>query len=190
MEYFNNHNIGLRGRLNVLRNPECKACILYESTVNVCVMGRGNPRAKIMLIGEAPGKAEAETGKPFMGKAGQLLNKILADLKLEGKVYISNVCRCRPNNNRTPTKDERKICSRLYLFPEIRIINPDMIIALGRVASDTLLPEGYVKGKAKRTYIADKIRTVLPTWHPAAFLYSGSKKVLRELTEALTEASR
>lgn len=184
--------IGLRGKthkLEVLRNPSCTACPLHHSTTNVCVMGRGNTMAKVMLIGEAPGKAESRTGKPFMGAAGKLLDETLELVGLTGKVYISNICRCRPFDNRTPTLAERITCSRLYLMPEIRIIEPVIIVALGRVATYTLFGADARRGQRHRLYLAGKHREVIATWHPAAYLHSGSKAIKKQLREHLNLVS-
>lgn len=179
--------IGLRGQLNQVRNPTCTACSLCKSSMNVCVMGRGSPRSTWVLIGEAPGKAEAKTGKPFMGDAGQLLNQILEELGV-GTPYITNICKCRPPDNRKPSLREMVICARLYLNSELRIIDPVVVVAMGRTPIDLLLPNGFDRGRVDRSYIGGKMRDVMPTWHPAYILHSGSKHARQQLKDHLRMA--
>lgn len=156
-----------------LRNPQCRACPLHKSTVNVCVMGRGNVDAPIHLIGEAPGEAESRTGLPFMGKAGvDVLNPILDELGIADKVYISNICRCRPPNNRTPTTDETNVCSQLYLMRELAIVQPIIVVGLGGTAKKFLFPS-FTKPARGTVLKIDLFHTMvyghwgMHTWHPA-----------------------
>ena len=181
--------IGIRGQLNIIRNPECTACELHKSSQHVCVMGRGNPHARIMLVGEAPGEAEGRTGKPFMGAAGQLLNRLLKEVDLLDQVYITNICKCRPPKNRAPTLVERHRCIKLYLFSEIDIIKPDVIVALGKVAMSVLVTNKGVKRgeisweKYRKTFVH-----VIPTWHPAYPLHSGLKQPIKDIRKVLAYA--
>lgn len=173
--------IGIRGKLNVLRDIHCTQCELHKSSTNVCVGGRGNPHGRIVLIGEAPGEAEAETGKPFMGKSGQLLDQLLTEADLVGRVYILNTCKCRPPDNRTPTRSEQDVCSGLYLVNELDIIRPRSIVLLGRVATDW-----HFKG---RPFVRHTVHRggIIPTWHPSYVLRTGGRNARpgKELLQSL-----
>ncbi len=171
-----------------LRRPMCTACELHKSAGNVCVMGRGSVEASIMLIGEAPGQAEAETGKPFMGESGQRLQAIIDSLGMTEDVYITNVCKCRPPKNRTPTKDERKTCGIRYLDFEIKVIHPKVIITLGKTAEWYFSPGGRLD---KATWYMLKrplpeVRLIC-TWHPAYGLRAGDW-VFEDIKQTLIKA--
>ena len=109
----------------------CHRCALAENRTHA-VVGRGNLQANIMIIGEAPGKNEDETGLPFVGRSGQLLENILASVKLstETDIYIANICKCRPPENRVPTSEEAAAC-KPYLFEQIRLVDPKIILLTG-----------------------------------------------------------
>ncbi len=153
--------------LNQVKN--CKRCHLYKTRTNL-VFGAGNDKSKVMFVGEAPGREEDLQGKPFVGKAGQLLDKILAaiDFRRE-EVYIANILKCRPPDNRDPLPDEIGMCEP-YLLEQIRIIQPELICALGRIAAQALLktkdPLSRLRGKI-HDYHGTKF---LVTYHPAALL--------------------
>ncbi len=117
---------------------QCRRCELGENRTNA-VIGRGNPEAEIMVIGEAPGQNEDEQGLPFVGKSGQLLDKILQSVELSSDrhVYISNAIRCRPPENRTPTLKEVGAC-KPYLLEQIRLVNPKIILLTGATAVKAL----------------------------------------------------
>ena len=118
----------------------CQLCALSQSRKNV-VFGVGNPSARLMFIGEAPGADEDRLGEPFVGRAGKLLDKILAAMKLTREdVYIANILKCRPPANRNPSDDEAKACIP-YLHRQIEIIQPDLLVALGLVAA--MMPEQH-----------------------------------------------
>lgn len=168
--------------LGELRNPSCRACPLGKTTGTVCVMGRGDLRARIHVVGEAPGAREAETGMPFMGPAGKLMDEIIRGVGI--KVYISNIARCRPPNNRTPTREERLCCGKLYLRPELRIIDPDVIVTVGTTSSEYFLGKRYKRGRVHSTRIAGRRRMIIPTYHPAYFLHSGDRGGLRAIRRA------
>lgn len=158
--------------LKVIRDPSCTRCCLHESATNICVMGRGNPRAKIFLIGEAPGEAEAKTGKPFMGEAGKLLNGYLNDLNANDKVYITNTVKCRPPSNRKPTTKEADVCAFRYLFKELDLLKPKLLVLMGRTPIDFFFRKNsFVRGKV---YVMTNGMLVIPTFHPAYYLHSGS----------------
>lgn len=154
---------------------KCQGCRL-RSTCKQVVFGEGPYNSRIMFIGEGPGKDEDEQGKPFVGRAGQLLDKILEAAEIPRKeVYISNVVKCRPPGNRLPNPDEVNIC-RGYLEAQIRIIKPDIIVCLGSLASQVI-----ISPKARITQIRGKWFTrqgimIMPTFHPAALLRNESYK--------------
>lgn len=148
----------------------CKKCKLHEYRTQV-VFGVGNPEAELMFVGEAPGYNEDVQGEPFVGAAGKLLDRILLEeASLTRKeVYITNVVKCRPPNNRNPEEDEIIACNP-YLLKQIEIIKPKVICALGNFAAKTLLGknDGISKIRGKIFYAHQA--KVIPTYHPAAIL--------------------
>jgi DNA polymerase len=147
----------------------CIACPLHESRTQT-VFGVGNPKTKVLFIGEAPGRDEDLKGEPFVGRAGQLLNKILAAIELKREdVYITNILKCRPPNNRDPQESEVRECEN-YLKRQIELIQPRVICALGRVAAQWLLQTTAPLSTLRAgEYYYEGIR-ILPTYHPAALL--------------------
>jgi DNA polymerase len=148
---------------------ECQRCILGKSRIKF-VFGVGYPKADIVLIGEAPGADEDAQGEPFVGRAGQLLNKILDSVGFKREeVYICNILKCRPPGNRNPMPDEIEKCVP-YLKFQIELIRPKLILCLGRFAAETLLkikdPLNKMRG---RVYSYNGIKTMV-TFHPAALL--------------------
>ena len=148
---------------------ECQKCALGKSRTNF-VFGVGNPNADIVLVGEAPGADEDAQGEPFVGRAGQLLNKILDSVGLKREeVYICNILKCRPPGNRNPLPDEIEKCVP-YLKLQIELIKPKLILALGKFAAETLLkikdPLNKMRGKM---YNYNGVKTMV-TFHPAALL--------------------
>lgn len=153
----------------------CTLCPLYKDAKNP-VPGEGNPHADFMCVGEAPGATEDELGRPFVGQAGQLLDKILAAIKLSrNEVYICNVLKHRPPGNRNPMPDEVQACSP-YLLRQIELIQPRVIVALGTFAAQTLLSTregiGKLRGRIHRYYGVP----LVVTYHPAALLRNPSWK--------------
>jgi DNA polymerase len=147
----------------------CTRCPLYSTATNP-VPGEGNPTADLMCVGEAPGATEDETGRPFIGAAGQLLTKILEAIKLpREQVYICNVLKHRPPGNRNPLPEEVTACSP-YLIRQIELVKPKVIIALGTFAAQTLLQTplslGKLRGQIHRYYGVP----LIVTYHPAALL--------------------
>lgn len=155
----------------------CQKCILYKQAKNP-VPGEGNPNAKIMFIGEGPGSKEDELGRPFVGQAGNLLTNLLAlaGLKRED-VFIGNVVKHRPPNNRDPYPDEVEACWP-YLEEQIKIIKPKIIIPLGRHAMARFIPIGTIsrnQGRVFRREIKNLGKLVFyPIYHPAAALHQPS----------------
>lgn len=156
----------------------CRKCGLCE-TRNSVVFFRGNPLAKLMIIGEGPGQREDETGLPFVGKAGQLLDKILASVQIdrENDVYICNVVKCRPPQNRVPLKEEMEAC-RIYLDAQIKFVQPKLILLAGATAVQAVLqvkdPISRIRGKWSD--FKNDVK-VMPIFHPSYLLRNESKEV-------------
>ena len=148
----------------------CTACRLAETRTNV-VFGVGDPEARLMLVGEAPGKNEDLQGEPFVGAAGQLLDELLGGIGIaREEVYIANVLKCRPPGNRDPREDEIDSCKG-YLREQIRMIDPDVVVTLGNFATKLLVPTevGITRMRGSRIdwWLG---ATLIPTFHPAAAL--------------------
>jgi uracil-DNA glycosylase family 4 len=148
---------------------DCKKCRLWETRTKL-VFGTGNPNADIMVIGEAPGADEDASGKPFVGRAGQLLTKILAAINLDREeVYIANIIKSRPPGNRRPMADEVEACEP-YLFKQMEFIKPKFILALGLTSVNTLLRSDYRMGDIRGKALDYRGATLIATYHPAALL--------------------
>lgn len=165
---------------------DCRRCKLHR-TRRTLVFGEGNERAKLMLIGEGPGYDEDVQGRPFVGRAGQLLTKILQSIHLQREeVYITNIIKCRPPQNRNPEPDEIQSCHP-FLLNQIGAIQPQIICALGTFAAQTLLKTD-VKITALRGRFHDFAGIkVLPTYHPAFLLRNPERK--REVWEDMKRIS-
>ncbi|MGB2629611.1 MAG: uracil-DNA glycosylase [Candidatus Omnitrophota bacterium] len=166
---------------------ECHRCPLAHTRTNV-VFGEGNPRAKLMFIGEAPGGDEDKQGRPFVGRAGQLLTKIIESIGLKREdVYIANILKCRPPGNRNPLPSEIATCVT-YLEKQIEFIKPGIICALGKFAAQTLLntetPISRLRGKFHE-YRGIKL---MPTYHPAYLLRNPGGK--REVWEDMKKVAK
>lgn len=140
------------------------------------VMGDGDPSADIVFIGEAPGKNEDLQGKPFVGAAGKFLNEMLSQAGMDrSDVYITNIVKYRPPNNRDPLPEE-KAAFLPYLLKQLAIINPRVVITLGRHSMEYFLPDykiGQIHGQPKRLTFGDRKIVLMPLFHPAAALYNG-----------------
>lgn len=140
------------------------------------VMGHGNPQANIVFIGEAPGKNEDLQGVPFVGAAGKLLDEMLEQAGMvRSDVYITNIVKYRPPNNRDPLPDEKKAFWP-FLIRELKAVDPSIIVTLGRHSMEYFLPEmkiTQVHGQPKRIGLGDRKVVVMPLYHPAAALYNG-----------------
>ncbi len=149
---------------------ECQNCSL-GATRTKFVYGAGNPKADVMFVGEAPGRDEDLKGEPFVGRAGQLLDKILAAIEFsrDKQVYIANILKCRPPNNRDPQPDEMKTCMP-HLREQIRLIKPKIICALGRIAAQALLDTTTPLGKLRGSWHLFENTPLIVTYHPAALL--------------------
>lgn len=150
----------------------CTRCELALTRTHV-VHGVGNPKARLMLIGEAPGEKEDLEGEPFVGRAGKLLDTVLDQAGLDrGDVFITNIVACRPPKNRTPRVFEVKAHAP-WIKEQLRLIQPVLIATLGRVALTYFLPKAKVtelRGKAQKVRHGDRTFTIIPTLHPAAAL--------------------
>jgi uracil-DNA glycosylase len=160
---------------------DCTRCKLHTQGRRQIVFGVGNPGADLMFVGEAPGADEDIQGIPFVGRAGQLLTKIIEAIELRREdVYIANVIKCRPPGNRNPEQDEVDTCEP-FLFQQIDVIKPKVIVALGKFAAQTLLrtldPISRLRGRVYQ-YRGAKL---IPTFHPAYLLRNPSSK--REVWE-------
>jgi DNA polymerase len=147
----------------------CTRCALHQSRTQT-VFGVGNPHAKLMFIGEAPGADEDAKGEPFVGRAGQLLNKIIAAMEMKREdVYIGNILKCRPPQNRDPLPSEVECCEE-YLRAQIALIKPKYICALGRIAAHWLLKTEAPLGALRTSQHVYEGIPVIVTYHPAALL--------------------
>lgn len=154
---------------------ECTRCKLHEHRTNI-VFGEGSPQAKLVFIGEGPGADEDATGRPFVGRAGQLLDKIIAAIGLKrDDIYIANVVKCRPPGNRTPERDEVATCEQ-FLFRQLAFIQPKIIVALGSPAFQCLLRTKETITRARGNWRDWNGIKVMPTFHPAYLLRSPEKK--------------
>ena len=167
---------------------ECQKCPLGKTRKNF-VFGMGNPQAEVMFIGEAPGADEDEQGLPFVGRAGQLLTKIIESTNTWKRkdVFIANVLKCRPPGNRTPLPEEVEQC-RPYLEEQVRVIKPKFIMALGAVAAQALLRTKDSVGKLRNKWHDFEGVPLRVTYHPAALLrFDGYKKDVWEDMKEMTE---
>ncbi len=154
---------------------DCRRCKLSETRKNI-VFGIGAPNARLVFVGEGPGYDEDQKGEPFVGAAGQLLNKIIHAINLtREQVYICNVIKCRPPGNRNPMPDEITTCYP-FLIRQISAIQPDVICALGAFAAQTLLEEKQQISKLRGRFHHYRGIKVLPTYHPAFLLRNPDKK--------------
>ena len=177
-EFQSKEDINMPNELKELEKicKNCTLCDLSKTRTNV-VFGEGNPNAEIMFIGEGPGYYEDKSGRPFVGRSGQLLTKyILEILNLTREdVYISNIVKCRPPNNRVPTIEEAITC-KPYLLKQIEIINPEILVCLGKTAFMYLLDTDVPISKVRGQIFEYKGKKVIPTYHPSYLLRNPSAK--------------
>lgn len=168
-------------------DPRCRRCRLSESRTQV-VPGSGDRRARLVFIGEAPGRDEDSKGVPFVGRAGRVLDGALAKAGVSrDRVYITNLVKCRPPGNRRPKKDEADACIG-HLEAELRALRPEVVCLLGQTVAKSMLgdrsPMRAIAGKDRTANIAGQELRVFVAYHPAACLYR------RENVESLTETVR
>lgn len=168
--------LGWRELYNECMN--CSKCRLSGSKSRV-VFGEGNMKARLMFVGEAPGADEDATGRPFVGKAGQLLTTGLEALNLyrDKDYYICNVCKCRPEHNRTPQDDEAELCLP-YLRNQTALIRPRIIICLGAVSMKFLINKDWRITRDRGKWVNKNGFYLMATFHPAALFRDESKKIL------------
>ncbi|MBH1956720.1 uracil-DNA glycosylase [Candidatus Saccharibacteria bacterium] len=165
--------------LDVLKQKilEDGTCLELADQATNLVMGDGNPDADIVFIGEAPGKSEDEQGLPFVGASGKFLNEMLAEAGMvRDDVYITNIVKYRPPNNRDPLPEEKKEFWP-YLLKQLQVIEPKVVITLGRHSMEYFLPGmkiSQIHGEPKRIAFGDDHLVIVPLYHPAAALYNGS----------------
>jgi DNA polymerase len=170
--------IQLPGNIDNLKKQSlgCHLCHLSKTRMNV-VFGEGNLNAKIMFVGEAPGENEDKEGRPFVGRSGELLNAMIENvlgLKRED-VYITNIVKCRPPNNRNPLEEETRTCLP-FLKKQIEIIKPKIIVTLGSVALKYLTSNEFQISKVRGTLIKQDNLVIIPTFHPSFLLRNPSAK--------------
>ncbi|MDE0709590.1 MAG: uracil-DNA glycosylase, partial [bacterium] len=166
--------VEIRERLDELagRAAACTACRLHEGRTQA-VFADGSPEADIMFIGEGPGYNEDKEGLPFVGKAGMLLNRLLREVGLDRReVYIANVVKCRPPNNRDPRPDEIEACKH-FLVEQLRLVNPAVVMTMGNFSTKLLLKTSVGITRTRGQVYPWWGRVVIPTFHPAAALRSG-----------------
>lgn len=187
------HGLASADRRELLRVIEaevrtCQKCGLHAGRTQT-VFARGNPDAKLVFVGEGPGYNEDKQGQPFVGQAGQLLDKMIAAMGFaEDEVYICNVVKCRPPENRTPNPDEAAACLP-FLRAQLEVVRPEVIVALGRCAAETLRVAGP---KWRGTWGTWEGVRVMPTYHPAYLLRSPEQKrpVWEDLQQVVSAMGR
>lgn len=153
----------------------CTRCVLHKTKINY-VPGEGSSTPDIMFIGEGPGETEDQFGRPFIGKAGQLLEKIIEKMGYSRKtVFIGNIVKCRPPHNRDPLKEEVDACFP-YLEEQIRLLNPRVIVCLGKVALNNLLKSSYSITRVRGRLFEYNGIPVIPTYHPAFILHKKERE--------------
>jgi DNA polymerase len=163
---------------------DCRRCKLAEGRKHI-VFGGGNPRAELVFVGEGPGYDEDRQGQPFVGKAGQLLNKIIQAMHFKREdVYLCNVIKCRPPRNRNPEPDEIEACFP-FLLRQLEVIRPRIICALGTFAAQTLLNTRKPISRLRGTFHDFHDIPLMPTFHPAYLLRNADKK--REVWEDMQQ---
>ena len=167
---------------------KCNKCKLAPTRKNV-VIGTGNKQANLMFIGEGPGADEDEQGIPFVGKAGKLMNMAFQAIGIKREeVYIANIVKCRPPSNRNPEEDEANACLD-YLRSQVMLVRPKVIVLLGNVALKKILGPEYGITSARGKWVEKNGILYMPTFHPAALLRDGAKKILfwRDLKEVASK---
>jgi DNA polymerase len=153
----------------------CQKCALGETRTN-CVFGVGNEQADLMFVGEAPGEQEDLSGVPFVGKAGQLLDKFLFAVDIDRKdVYIANILKCRPPKNRDPLPEEEESCLP-YLREQLKILQPKILVCLGRIAACRIISPDFRITKQRGIWYDLGGKRVMATYHPSALLRDPAKK--------------
>lgn len=169
-----------RPSLNAVREElgDCQRCKLARAGRNTIVFGEGNPRARLVFVGEAPGFHEDRQGRPFVGAAGELLDKMIVAMGLtRADVYICNVVKCRPPDNRNPEPDEVVACQP-FMLAQVRAIGPEIVVAMGKFAAQTLLNTTEAISRLRGRFHPYFDAKLMPTFHPAYLLRNPSDKRL------------
>lgn len=154
---------------------KCNRCPLYKTRTNI-VFGEGNPKSEIIFISEAPGYNEDKTGKLFVGKSGELLDKMMESIDLQREeIYITNILKCRPPNNREPSEKECSTCIE-FLRWQVKIIQPTIIVCLGAVAAKNIIKKDFKLYKERGIWFNRGKYSIIATYHPGALLRDESKK--------------
>ena len=154
---------------------DCKRCGLHKGRTKI-VFGAGNPEARLVFVGEGPGQQEDESGIPFVGRAGELLDKIISAIGLKrDDVYICNIVKCRPPDNRDPQPQETGICGP-FMMRQLEIISPEVVVCLGRPSAQYVLDTSRPIGKLRGHFHDMGGMRVMPTFHPAYLLRNESAK--------------
>ena len=186
-EYLLSPDEALRAQEQALQG--CRRCKLCEARTTI-VFGAGNPRAELVVIGEGPGADEDVQGKPFVGRAGQLLTKMLESVQLSREeVFITNAVKCRPPGNRNPEPEELAACAPV-LSAQLGTLQPTVVIALGSVATQTLLRTREPIGKLRGRLHPFGTAVLIPTFHPAFLLRNPGQEYKRMAWEDLKLAKR
>jgi uracil-DNA glycosylase family 4 len=162
---------------------QCRKCRLHESKTHY-VPGEGSTHPDVIFIGEGPGQTEDQFGRPFIGNAGQLLDKIIEKMGYHREeVFIGNVVKCRPPNNREPAADEVEACLP-FLLRQIELLAPKVIVCLGKVALNNLLGTSHSMGRIRGQRLSFNTIPLIPTYHPSYILH---KKIKEEISQAKRE---
>lgn len=167
--------------LNALYEPylNCQSCPLAKLGRTHIVFGEGNPDADLMIIGEGPGREEDLQGRPFVGRSGQLLNHILEATNIKREdVFITNIVKCRPPNNRQPLPNESNVCKKLFLLNQIKIVKPTVLCTLGASALSGLLETEVKITKIRGHQLSFNNTILVPTYHPA-YILRNPKELVR-----------
>ncbi|HZK10254.1 MAG TPA: uracil-DNA glycosylase [Clostridia bacterium] len=170
---------------------KCRRCPLHKTRTKL-VFGAGNPKADILFVGEAPGFYEDKSGQVFVGKSGQLLDKMLASIDLKREdIYIANIIKCRPPDNRSPTEEESTSCIE-FLRWQVKIIQPKIIVCLGAVAAKNIISPDFRVSRQRGVWISRGSYSIIASYHPSALLRDESKKTeawedLKKIRQKLDE---
>lgn len=176
-------------RLNELEEIArgCNRCSLSKTRTNV-VFGEGDDKSRIMFVGEGPGYHEDQTGKHFVGRAGELFDKMLKSIDMtRSEIYITNIVKCRPPENRTPSAEESKACIE-FLRWQVKLVDPDIIVCLGSVAAKTIIQKDFRITQNRGKWYRKGKFNIIATYHPAAVLRDiGKEEDVREDFKSIKE---
>jgi uracil-DNA glycosylase len=172
---------------------KCTMCPLGNQGRITVVFGEGNVNSPLMFVGEGPGREEDEQGKPFVGRSGKLLTRLLAIADIDRQdIFITNIVKCRPPQNRRPTLEESTTCKALLLLKQIEIINPKVICTLGSCATDNILEQSIPISKIRGKTLPWNNRLIIPTYHPAYALRNPTiiETMVEDILNAKTQSNQ